>query len=67
MYYYAYFNSKERDAWVDDNRRDVRGNVVASACTRSEVADGRACGRRFIVVRGVCRPRERTSRRQKMK
>lgn len=55
-YYYLAFGSKtDRDAWVDDNCLDVRGNVVASACTRSEVADGRACGRRFVIVNGVCR------------
>lgn len=56
--YFAFASKKDRDSWVDDNRRDVRGNVVAAACPRSEVSDPRACGRRFDVVRGVCRPRD---------
>lgn len=54
--YFAFASKKDRDAWVDDNALDVRGNVVAAVCPRSEVADPRACGCRFEVVNGVCRP-----------
>lgn len=55
-FYFAFESKKERDAWVEDWRRDGRGHVVAIACTRKDVEHPIACGRRFEVVDGVCRP-----------